>query len=164
MSSISVLRDGNGRPVERVCIEDTRFIFATNFQGDPNRDNYKSRERKGNVVIDEEFAQALMNLGVNVKTRYADDPERETVYYVIVKLNYDSWKKPKVYFVSGQTEPRLMDEESISIIDDADISNVNIIANTYQGQNSEYKSLYIDTMYVEQDLNGDPFFDRYHRD
>ena len=30
------------------------------------------------------------------------------------------------------------------------------------GQNSEYKSLYVDTMYVEQDLDGDPFFDRYH--
>ena len=163
MSSISVLKDNNGRPVERVCIENARFIFNTNFQGDPNRDTYKSRERKGNVLIeDEEFAMALRDAGVNVKARFADDPERETQYFVVVKLNFDSWKKPKVYFVSGNTEPRLLDEDTISIVDDADISNVNIIANTYQGQNSEYKSLYVDTMYVEQDLDGDPFFDRYH--
>ena len=51
---------------------------------------------------------------------------------------------------------------NLTVVDDADISNVNIIANTYQGQNSDYKSLYVDTMYVEQDLDGDPFFDRYH--
>ena len=62
MSSISVLKDNNGRPVERVCIENARFIFNTNFQGDPNRDTYKSRERKGNVLIeDEEFARWASN-------------------------------------------------------------------------------------------------------
>ena len=34
-----------------VYIEDTRFIFDTNFAGDPNRDKYGSDARKANLVI-----------------------------------------------------------------------------------------------------------------
>ena len=32
-------------------VENTRFIFNTNFSGDPNRDKYGSAERKANLVI-----------------------------------------------------------------------------------------------------------------
>lgn len=35
----------------KVNIDNTRFIFDTNFSGDPNRDRYGSSRRRVNVVI-----------------------------------------------------------------------------------------------------------------
>jgi len=52
----------------KVNIDNTRFIFDTNFSGDPARDRYGSPKRRVNVVIPtEEKAQQLIDMGVNVK-------------------------------------------------------------------------------------------------
>ena len=51
----------------KVNIDNTRFIFDTNFSGDPNRDRYGSSRRRVNVVIPtEEQAQQLIEVGLNV--------------------------------------------------------------------------------------------------
>lgn len=51
----------------KVNIDNTRFIFDTNFSGDPNRDRYGSSRRRVNVVIPtEEQAQQLIEMGLNV--------------------------------------------------------------------------------------------------
>ena len=34
-----------------ITIENTRFIFATNFSGDPERDTYGDDSRKANIII-----------------------------------------------------------------------------------------------------------------
>ena len=45
---------------QKVNIDDTRFIFTTNFSGDPERDRFGSDQRRVNVVIPtEELAQHL---------------------------------------------------------------------------------------------------------
>ena len=36
---------------QKVNIDDTRFIFTTNFSGDPERDRFGSDQRRVNVVI-----------------------------------------------------------------------------------------------------------------
>ena len=36
---------------QKVNIDDTRFIFTTNFSGDPSRDRFGSDQRRVNVVI-----------------------------------------------------------------------------------------------------------------
>ena len=36
---------------QKVSIENTRFIFATNFSGDPSRDRFGSDKRRVNLVL-----------------------------------------------------------------------------------------------------------------
>lgn len=151
-----------------IHFEDTRFIFATNFSGDPARDNYRNDERKGNIVIPSyEQAQALIDEGFNVREttpREGEEEGFEPTYFIAAKLNYDSQWPPKVYLVAGDAEPRLLDEDSVGEIDVNHVVNVNVTCNPYNNARTGRKSLYIKTMYVEIDVEDDPFAARYRRD
>lgn len=164
-NSIAILKSANGKPIERVTVEDTRFIFKTNFQGDPRRDEkFGSRECKGNIIVDEDFARDLMELGCNVRTTNPDE-DGNVQYFVAVKLNFNSWRGPKIYIVSGGNEPRPIDEDTIGLVDSlADkraVANVKLVASTYKADNGKFKTLWIDTMYVEQGVDDDPFYEHY---
>ena len=53
---------------QKVNIDDTRFIFTTNFSGDPSRDRFGSDKRRVNVVIPTmELVNHLMDLVVKVR-------------------------------------------------------------------------------------------------
>lgn len=152
-----------------ISIENTRFIFSTNFSGDPSRDEkYHSSTRKGNIVIPTyEQAMDLMDAGFNVKQtkpRENDDPTTfEPTYYISAVCNMSSEWPPKIYLVSGDAEPVLLDAESLGVIDKVYVRNVNVILNPYYNENVNRWSLYVKTMYVEQDLEDDPFAARYRR-
>lgn len=148
-----------------IAIENTNFIFATNFAGDPERDRFGSDTRKANVIIpDHEQAMDLMDAGFNVrstKPKPGEEDEFVPVYFVSVNVNYDTDWPPKIYLVSGDAEPRLLDEDSIDILDKCYVLNVNVVLNPYQNQRNGRSSLYVRTMYVEQDIEDDPFAHRY---
>lgn len=151
-----------------VCIENTKFIYMTNFSGDPERDRFGSTTRRANVIIpDPEQARELFDMGFNVKqTKPRDDEDESTfepTYFVAVNLNYDSYYPPRVYLVSGEAEPVLLDEETISQLDSCQVKNVNVTLNPYHNQRTNTRSLYVRTMYVEQDVETDPFASRYFR-
>lgn len=150
-----------------ISIENTRPIFITNFSGDPERDRFGSEARQLNLVIpDEEQARDLVDEGFNVKQtkpREDDGDEFEPTYYINVKLNYNSDYPPRVYLVSGDAEPVLLDEESVDMLDRCYILNINVVLNPYYNQRTDRKSLYVRTMYVEQDIEEDPFATRYRR-
>ena len=58
----------------------------------------------------------------------------------------------------------LLDEETIDMLDQIRAKNVNVILNTYEYDPvGHQKSLYIRTMYVEQDMDDDPYAARYNR-
>lgn len=149
-----------------VCIDDTKFIYWTNFSGDPERDNFGSDVRKGNVIIPSEFqARELMNEGFNVRRTEPRDGEEEgfePTYFVSVTANYNTNWPPKIYLVSGDAEPKLLDMESVGIIDKIRVKNVNVVLNPYYNNRTHRSSLYIRTMYVEQDVESDPYADRYN--
>lgn len=156
-----------------IAIDDTRFIFATNFSGLPENDRFGDTRRKANVLIpDPEQAKDLIKSGFKVretKPRQDDDPDEFVPdYFVTAVLKYRNRNglpvkyPPKVYLVSGDADPILLDEETVGQIDAMRIKNVNIILNAYEYDpvNNAY-SLYIRTMYVEQDLDDDPYAARY---
>lgn len=149
-----------------VCIDDTKFIYWTNFSGDPERDNFGSDVRKGNVIIPSELqARELMNEGFNVRRTEPRDGEEEgfePTYFVSVTANYNTNWPPKIYLVSGDAEPKLLDMESVGIIDKIRVKNVNVVLNPYYNNRTHRSSLYIRTMYVEQDVESDPYADRYN--
>lgn len=148
-----------------VSIEGTRFIFRTNFSGDPERDSFGSSARKANIMIpDEQQALELRDEGFNIKQTKPREGEEEDFipkYFVSISLNYDSEWPPKVYLVTGKNMPVLLDEESIGILDKIYVTNVDVVLNPYHNQRTGRNSLYVKTMYVEQDVEDDPFAAKY---
>lgn len=156
-----------------IAIDDTRFIFATNFAGDPKNDRFGDTRRKCNILIpDPAQAKELIKMGCKVretKPRPDDDPnEFQPEYFVAAVLKYRTKMgepvkyPPRVYLVSGDREPVSMGEETVGSIDDMRIRNVNVILNPYEyDPENGGLSLYIRTMYVEQDLDDDPYAARY---
>lgn len=151
-----------------VIIKNTRFIFDTNFAGDPERDNFGSTDRKANVVIpDYDQAMTLLEEGFNVRQTKPrpgeDESEFEPTYFIGIKVNYDTEWPPEIYLVSGDAEPRLLNEDTIKNLDSCYVRNVNVSLNPYYNARVKRKSLYVKTMYVEQDIDADPFAHLYRR-
>lgn len=150
-----------------IHIENTKFIFTTNFSGDPTRDNFGSDARKATIIIpDEEQAMDLMDMGVNVKRtkpRPGEEEDYEPVYYAPIRVNYNTNWPPKIYLVSGNSSPVLLDEESVKAVDNCYVLNVNAVLNPSFNPKTGRTSLYVRTMYVEQEVESDPFAHRYAR-
>ena len=148
-----------------IAVDDTRFIFATNFSGDPSKDRFADSRRKANLLIpDPEQAKDLIKAGFKVREtrpRPDDDPnEFVPEYFVTVLLKYRNRASLAIW--SGNNEPVLLDEDSVSCIDSMRVKNVNVILNPYEYDPvNNGLSLYIRTMYVEQDLDDDPYAARY---
>ena len=146
---------------DQIVIRNTRFIFNTNFAGDPAADRFGSNKRRGNIIIpDPEMAAELLARGFKVKAtkpRPGDEEDYEPDYYISAQLNYNSQWPPEVYLVSGNAEPVLLNAESVGVIDKCYVKNVNVALNPYENKVTGIKSMYINVMYVEQDVAGDPF-------
>lgn len=154
-----------------INIDDTKFIYETNFTGDPAKDKFGDARRKCNIIIpDPEQAKNMLAQGYRVKATKPgpdDDPEDFVpTHFVQAVLKYrDRYGKelkypPKVYLVNAKDEAVPLDEESVNVLDRIRASNVNVILNGWETDDGG-KSLYIRTMYVEQDFDDDPYAERY---
>lgn len=154
-----------------ISIDDTKFIYETNFKGDPSKDKFGDNRRKCNIIIpDPKQAEEMLRKGYRVKAtkpREDDDPDDFIpTHFVQAVLKYrDRYGKelkypPKVYLVNSENEPVALDEESVGVLDSIRASNVNVILNGWETDDGSY-SLYIRTMYVEQDFDEDPYAARY---
>ena len=156
-----------------INIENTRFIYATNLSGNPDNDRYGDGRRKANIIIPtEEQAHMLIDMGYKVRTtrpRQDDDPETfGPDYFVSVLLKYRTRNgvevkyPPKVFLVTGKNKPQLLNEDTVGCIDNIRVKNVDVVLNQYEyDPESGKKSLYIRTMYVEQDMDDDPYAAKY---
>ena len=166
------------RNIERVNFDDTRFIFMTNFSGDPKRDNWGDPRRKVEMIVpSEEQAKALTKAGIKVrqtKPGKYDDPETFVPeYHVTVLVQFRKRDgnpvkyPPAVYLVTPGCEPVKMTEETIGCLDDIRVKNVNCIATIRdyvdQRTGEPGRNLQTRTMYVEQDMDDDPYAERYRR-
>ena len=148
-----------------VIVENGKFIFDTNFAGDPKKDRFGSDERKDNLVITAiDLARELIDDGFNVrltKPRVGEEEGFVPRYFVKVKLNYKSTWPPKVYLVTDEDKSVLLDEESVACLDDIWVDRVNAVLNRYEGPNG--KSLYVKSMEVYQKVDDDPISAKYRR-
>lgn len=149
-----------------VFVENTKFIFRTNFAGDPAKDKYKSTTRRGNLIIpDPDMADEMAAAGYNVKQTKPHEGEEdgfEPVYFVPIIIGYGHPKrKPKVYLVSNGV-PTELDEENVGMIDDVYVLNVNATLNPRYNPERDSWTLYVSQLYVEQDVAYDPWADRYN--
>lgn len=155
-----------------IALDDTRFIFATNFAGDPSKDKYGDDRRKCNIVVPAAKVQELLNAGVRVReTRPREGDEYYTPeYFITAQVKYRKKNRemikfpPKVYLVSAEETngPVLLNEENIGCLDNIRVKNVNVILVPFQyDPDNGSSTLYIRTMYVEQDDSDDPYAARY---
>lgn len=147
-----------------VNIEGASFIFMTNFSGDPARSGkYPSTARQANLTIpDVDLARDLIDEGFKVKLTKPREGEEEgfvPTYFIPIKVNYQVKYPPKIYLVAGDAEPRLLTEDTIDVLDKICVKNVDVTLNkrfTDMGN-----TLYVRTMYVEQDVDDDPWAGKY---
>ena len=154
---------------QKVSIENTRFIFTTNFSGDPSRDRFGSNKRRVNLVLTEAMARRLMDMGGTGKQTHPnpekiyDEPFVPT-YFVPVNVNMESKWPPHVYWVTTTGKKLLCDIDMIGQLDYIRVKIGICLSNLVEKRNTpgEY-SLYADVMYVEQDAAADPYAERYAR-
>jgi hypothetical protein len=132
-----------------VLMEGVRIIFR-NFAGKEGQYN-RAGDRNFGVILPNDVAEAMLADGWNVKylkPREDDEEETETPW-VSVSLNFDKGRPPKVMLVTtrGRTA---MDEDSIEMLDWADIVNVDLIVRPYTWEVNGRTGIkaYLQSMYV----------------
>ena len=147
----------------KIKLENTRFIYKTNFAGKEN--DFGNDSRQANVVInDQAVLDYLLAQGYNVKeTKPRDEEDDQFIpeYFVVVKVNYDSEYPPEIYLVEGTCEPVLLDANTVGQIDLSYIKNVDVELGQYENQKTGKKSLWVNLMYVEKHESSDPFKHKY---
>lgn len=127
-------------------LEDVRIIFR-NFSGEERQMNKKG-DRNFCVVLSSEQSDKLVDSGWNVRVREPREQGDDPLYYLPVAVGFNAYP-PKIVLITsrGQT---YMDEENISLLDWADILQVDLIVRAYDWEvsgNSGRKA-YLKSMYV----------------
>ena len=145
-------------------IDDARLIFR-NFEGRGDKYNREGDRNFAVIIPDQEIADKLTNdinrygVGWNVKIKPPREEGDEPFMYIKVKLTYNG-RGPAVYLKSGDNV-RKLDEESIGILDNIDISSANLDIRPYddEGTYGPFRSAYLQSMEVIQNI--DRFSARY---
>lgn len=155
-----------------VHLDNTKFIFRTNFAGDKEKDKYGNESRRGNILIpDQETADYISSLGINVKETSPREGEEEGFvprYYMPVIINYKSEmakkRPPKIYLVTGENgTPVELDEDTVGQIDYTYVTNVKATIEIIYLQRFDKMAAYVRTMYVFQDEDDDPWASEFNR-
>jgi hypothetical protein len=152
---------------ELMSFEGRRFKYATNFSGDPTKDKYHESNRKGNLLITQDEAKRLESMGFNVKmTKPVEGKESEynPEWYIkiIVKFGENETLWPKVYLLSGDNEPKKLGPDTIGMIDDIWVGNVDVVCAPYEYEPGKF-TLYVRFMYVTQNVDDDPYYAKYFK-
>lgn len=140
-------------------IENTRIIFR-NFKGEETRYNRAGNRNCCVLIDDAEIAQKLKEDGWNIKILAPRDEDEEPKHYIQAAVSFKV-APPKIYMVCGGRKV-LLDEETVSILDNSDIINVDVILRPYFwdiGNGKAGIKAYVKTMYVT--IEKDEFADKY---
>lgn len=142
-----------------IPFEDVRICFR-NFSGAPTQFNPGGGDRNFCMIFrDPEEALAMRDDGWNVKQMRPRDDEEDPPYYIQVKVRFGQYP-PKIVLVTsrGQT---LLDENTVSMLDVAEIARVDMIVRpyTWTARGNSGITAYLKAMYVT--IVEDEFESRY---
>ena len=134
-----------------VIIDGTRLRFP-NFEGRAGEFNAKGN-RNTCVDLPKNLAEELREQGWNIKQYVPTDSDSDPIYYTQVNVQY--WTRegkpvkfpPKIVLIVNGKETQL-DEESVKLIDNAEIANVKIAIRPREWEPGKVKG-YLKTLYVE---------------
>lgn len=137
-------------------------IGFRNFSGNKGIYN-KEGERSFVIFLDEPIANELKDEGWNIrfpKPNENIDPEEDTRRpYLSVKVEFGEFPPKIVLIANGQNS--WLDEESVNMLDTAEIQNVDIILNPYHWNVNGRSGIkaYLNTMYAT--IYTDDFVEKY---
>lgn len=115
---------------DSVVMEGVRIVFR-NFSGRPGPYNREGR-RTFAVLLDDKTAKAMARDGWTIKTlkpREIDEDGEEQPFLEVV-VNFESNNPPRVVMVTSRGRT-FLGEGEVSVLDWADIENVDLIVNPY---------------------------------
>lgn len=139
-------------------IDEARIIFR-NFSGRGSKFNRDGDRNFAVVIPDQELADALMEEGWNVRIKPAREEGDVPFMYLPVKVKFND-RGPHVYLKTG-TSLNKLDEETIGILDDVDIMNVDLDIRPYDWEVNDKtgRTAYLQSISVTQEV--DRFYQRY---
>lgn len=141
-----------------IAIENARIGFR-NFSGNAGKFNPAGRKNFC-VFLEKDLADVLVEDGWNVRYLTPKDEDDEPQAYMQVAVSYENIA-PKIVLVSSRGKS-ILDEESVNVLDWAEIENVDLIIRPYNWEvrgNSGVKA-YVKSMYVT--LVEDEFESKYY--
>lgn len=146
------------KTVDNIIIENARIIFR-NFSGEATQYN-RAGKRKFNVIIeDPDLARDLIADGWNIKARAPRDEGDDPTHYIEVEVSFKNIP-PKVIAVTRKAK-RVLNEDTISELDYADIKHVDLTIRPYcwEVNGATGVKAYLKTMYAV--IEEDDFADKY---
>lgn len=130
-----------------LAVEGAKFYFK-NFRG-AQTDFSPAGKRSFGIFIDPEMAEQLANDGWNVKYT-KPTPDRESVPYMQIEARFDNFP-PKIVMMTESGGKTLVTEETVAMLDTAEIISCDLIATPYYWTLPSGVSgikAYLHTMYV----------------
>lgn len=143
---------------KNIVIENARILFR-NFSGRETRFNRAGVRNFSVLIEDEEIANNLKADGWNVKALKPRDEDDDVTFILEVSVGFNVLP-PKVILIAG-TKKTPLDEESINVLDYAEIRDVDISIRPYcwEVNGKEGVKAYLKTMYIT--IEEDEFADKY---
>jgi hypothetical protein len=140
-----------------LSIENAKLVFR-NFSGKSGQYNAEGI-RNFCVFLDSKIAEDLEQNGWNIRWLEPRDPAEDRQAYMQIKVSYTNIP-PKIIVITGNGKT-ILDEESVHVLDWAEISNVDMVINPYNWEVRGKHGVkgYLKTMYVT--LYEDEFAKKY---
>ena len=134
-------------------IDDARIVYR-NFSGAGSKFNREGDRNFAVVIPDQEQADALLAEGWNVKIRPPREEGDIPFMYLPVKIKFND-RGPGCYLISG-SHRRTLGEDTVDILDDIDISSVDMDIRPYDWEMADGKSgraAYLQSICVTQAID-----------
>lgn len=134
-------------------IDDARIIHR-NFAGEGSKFNREGDRNFSLVIEDEDIAKQLADEGWNVKIKPPRDEDDTPFMYLPVKVKFND-RGPNIYLKSGNAPATLLDEESVSCLDNIDILGVDLDIRPFDWEvNGKVgRTAYLQSMCVTQEVD-----------
>lgn len=133
--------------IANISVENARILFK-NFAGKATKFNPEGK-RNFCLIVDNDLADNLKDIGWNIKYLNPRDPDEEPQAYLQVAVAFENFP-PNVFMIAGGKKTKL-NEDTINVLDYAEIQSIDLIIRPYQWELPSGKSgvkAYLKNMYV----------------
>lgn len=133
-------------------IDEARIVYR-NFSGVGSKYNREGDRNFAVVIPSEDIANKLIDNGWNVKIKPARDEDDQPFMFLPVKIKFNE-RGPAVYVESGSNVRRLA-ESNVNIIDNIDISSVDMDIRPYEWDvnGKQGKTAYLQSIKIIQQVD-----------